>query len=202
MSTITTPPVPSYRSRNPVPYRWTIREYRALDRTNLFHDVKTMLIHGELYVLPFPRPPHDVAMTATDNFLHAACPADHYVRNQQSLDIGTDSDPGPDLAIVPGSVDDYSAEKPRVAALVVEVADESRLLDTTTKAELYATAGVPEYWVIDLEHRQLLVFRDPHPLPAGLGATAYKIHLTLRPTESVSPRLAPTASILVSELLP
>jgi Uma2 family endonuclease len=61
---------------------------------------------------------------------------------------------------------------------------------------------VPEYWVIDLEHRQLLVFRDPQPLPKGLGATAYKTHLTFGPADRVSPLAAPQASILVGDLLP
>ena len=48
--------------------------------------------------------------------------------------------------------------------LVVEVADSSLTLDTTTTAELYATAGVPDCSVVDLENRKLLVFRDPEPL--------------------------------------
>lgn len=202
MSTITMPPVRSDRSRKPTPYRWTLREYRELDRTDLFHCLKTMLICGELYVLPFPRPPHDCALTSADNFLRAACPAGYHVRNQQSLDIGSDSDPGPDLAIVPGDIRDYSAVKPTAAVFVIEVSDESLLMDMTTKAELYATAGVPEYWVLDVENRRLIVFRDPQPLPAGLGAVAYASHHTFGPAESVAPRLAPDASILVGELLP
>ncbi len=75
-------------------------------------------------------------------------------------------------------------------------------MDTTTKAELYATAGVPDYWVIDLENRQLLIYRDPVALPAGLGATAYRTHLAFGPNDSVSPLAAPTASVKVADLLP
>ncbi len=208
MSTIMRPPVsapattPSPRARPLAPYRWTIREYRELDRTGLFHNVKTMLIHGELYVVGMPKPPHDFALSVSYEFLRSVCPADHYVRNQQGFDIGTDNDPGPDLAVVPGTLRDYETTTPTAAALIVEVANESLFTDTTTKAELYATAGVPEYWVIDLEHRQLLVFRDPQTLPAGLGATAYKTHLTLEPTDSAAPLFAPAASVLVSDLLP
>ncbi len=86
--------------------------------------------------------------------------------------------------------------------LIVEVADSSLFLDTTTKAELYATAGVPDYWVIDLENRRLLVFRDPVPLPAGLGATAYQTHRAHAPHDTVSPLAAPTASVRVGDLLP
>lgn len=200
------PPAPAAPPRAPasalMPHRWTISQYRELSRTGLFSDAKTMLIRGELYVMGMPKPPHDFALSAAYEFLRSVCPADHYVRNQQGFDIGTDNDPGPDLAVVPGKSRDYATATPTRAALVVEVADETLFKDTTEKAELYATAGVSEYWVIDLEHRQLLVFRDPQPLPAGLGATAYKTHLTFGPTESVSPRLAPGGSILVGDLLP
>ena len=63
--------------------------------------------------------------------------------------------------------------------MVVEVSHTTLFTDTTTKAEWYATAGVPDYWVIDVENRKLLVFRDPVPLAAGLGATAYQTRQTL-----------------------
>jgi Uma2 family endonuclease len=164
--------------------------------------MKTMLLHGELFTMVMPNPPHDISLNLAYEILRSICPAGHHVRNQQGFDIGPDSDPGPDLAIVPGTFRDHATVTPTTAAIVVEVAHTTLLMDTTTKAELYATAGVPEYWVIDLEHRQLIVFRDPQPLPKGLGATAYKTHLTYAPTDRVSPLAAPQTAILVSELLP
>ena len=63
------------------------------------------------------------------------------------------------------------------------------------KAELYATAGVPEYWVIDLEHRQLIVFRDP-------GADGYGTEWTVPADGSVSPLAVPNATIRIADLLP
>jgi Uma2 family endonuclease len=185
-----------------MPHRFTIEEYRKLGETGLFEDMKTMLIQGELFTMGMPKPPHDFALSATYEFLRAICPAGHHVRNQLGFDIGTNNDPGPDLAVVPGAIRDYATITPTTAVLIVEVAHTTLFMDTTTKAELYATAGVPEYWVIDLEHRQLIVFRDPQPLPTGLGATAYRTHLTFGPTDSVSPLVAPTASVLVGDLLP
>ncbi|QEL15386.1 Uma2 family endonuclease [Limnoglobus roseus] len=86
--------------------------------------------------------------------------------------------------------------------MVVEVSNGTLGFDATTKAELYATAGVPDYWVIDLEGRQLLVYRDPALLPTGLGATAYRSHQVFGPDASVSPLAAPTAGIRVADLLP
>src|SRR5262249_32064485 len=80
------------------------------------------------------------------------------------------------------------------------VSDTTLALDLTEKAELYATAGIPDYWVLDLTGRRLLVFRDPGPVAAG-GA-AYRTHLTLGPSESVTPLSAPNASVTVADLLP
>jgi Uma2 family endonuclease len=189
-------------SQGPQPYRWTIASYRHLRETGLFHDMKTMLIQGEILTMTMPSPPHDTALTLAFQFMLANCPIGYYVRNQQGLDVGTRNDPGPDLAIVRGSARDYASQTPTTAAMVVEVADSSLFLDTTTKAELYATAGIPDYWVIDLDGKQLLVFRDPVALPAGLGATAYRTHITLGINESIAPLLAPHATVRVADMLP
>src|SRR5262245_2681736 len=202
----TTPPpvpVPTLVAAPPArlqPYRWTIEAYRKLAATGLFNNMKTMLLHGELYAMPMPDPPHDVSLGLVEDWLRSVFTTNHHVRVQMGFDVGTDNDPGPDVAVVAGIRRDYLAKSPTTAVLIVEVALSSLSDDTTEKAELYATANVPEYWVID--HRQLIVFRDPQPLPKGLGATAYKTHLTLAPTDRVSPLAAPNASILVSDLLP
>src|SRR5215207_5131865 len=171
MSTITMPPAPAPAQTPPpragtiTPRRWTLTEYRSLAKAGFLDGLRTILIDGEILTVPNPDPPHDTALTATYEFLRANCPAGHYVRSQQSFDVGTKHDPGPDLAMVPGNFRDYATLPPTTALLVVEIAASSLPVDTTKKAELYATAGVPEYWVIDLEHRQLIVFRDPQPLP-------------------------------------
>ncbi|MGA1262357.1 MAG: Uma2 family endonuclease [Prochlorothrix sp.] len=44
---------------------------------------------------------------------------------------------------------------------LVEVADSTLNYDLTTKRQLYARAGIPEYWVVDMAGRRLQVFRDP-----------------------------------------
>lgn len=193
----TAPPAASWQ-----PYRWTIESYRKLGATGLFHDMKTMLIDGEVYTMVMPNPPHDTALSLAAEYLRSVCPAGYYVRNQQGFDIGLRNDPGPDLAIVPGSVRDYAARTPTTAIMVVEVSHTTLFMDTTTKAELYATAAVPEYWVLDVENRKLIVYRDPEPLPQGLGATAYRTRLTFKPDATVSPLAAPTAAVKVADLLP
>ncbi|MFO0821749.1 MAG: hypothetical protein U0792_01295 [Gemmataceae bacterium] len=56
--------------------------------------------------------------------------------------------------------------------------------------------------MLDIVNRRLIVLRDPAPLPAGLGATAYRDQRTLTSTDLISPLAVPTASIRVADLLP
>jgi Uma2 family endonuclease len=196
------PPTASAVQPPPQPFRWTLKQYRELGKTGLFNDKKTMLLNGVLYVMVMPAPPHDTALSLTAAWLATVFTTGFYIRNQMGFDIGEDTDPGPDLAVVPGSIRDYSTVTPTQAVLIVEVADSSVFTDTTTKAEKYATAGVPDYWVIDVDRRELVVFRDPVPLPAGLGATAYRQRNTFGPDAVVSPLAVPAASVKVADLLP
>lgn len=202
MSSATLAPPTTLTPSEPQPFRWTIAQYRELGKTGLFADQKTMLIDGEIFTMVLPAPPHDTALSLTAEVLRTMFPSGFYIRNQMGFDIGTRHDPGPDLAVVPGSIRDYATRTPTSAVLIVEIADSSLFLDTTTKAELYATAGVPDYWVVDVDHRQLHVFRDPVPLPAGLGATAYRTRLRFAPTDTVSPLAAPAVTVQVGDLLP
>ena len=195
-------PLMTPTSRIPSPLRWTCDAFHNLCSTGVFTGRKAILIDGVIITMAMPDPPHNTSLNLTQDLLRAIFTAGYHVRNQQAFDVGTANDPGPDLAVVPGSIRDYSNRQATSAVLIVEVSDMTRFMDTPTKAELYATASVADYWVIDVENRVLLVFRDPVPLPAGLGATAYRTHFTLGPTDSISPLAAPNNSITVADMLP
>ncbi len=187
-------------SPGPDPVRYTREEYYRLGEIGFFADRRVERIHGEIIEMSPKSWPHVVGCRKTAEVMERAFAGLGWVARQEPLAL-IDSDPEPDVSILPGRFEDY-ADHPQTALLIIEVADSSLDNDTTTKSELYATAGVPDYWVLDLEHRQLLVFREPVPLPPGLGATAYRIHLTFGPDETVSPLAAPTAVVKVADLLP
>ncbi|HET6572348.1 MAG TPA: Uma2 family endonuclease [Fimbriiglobus sp.] len=197
MSTLISPtPSPTAAPR---PRLWTVTEFNSLGDMGLFEGRRAMLIHGVILEWGQMNPPHAVALGLTDDAVRTAFGPGWVVRNQAPLVFGRHLDPEPDLAIVPGRPRDYTAH-PTTAALVVEIADSSLTFDTTEKAELYAAAGIPDYWVVDVEGRRLLVFRDPAPITAG--GHAYRTQLTLGPADSVSPLVAPSASVAVADLLP
>src|SRR6185312_11350302 len=123
-----------------------------------------------------------------------------FIRNAGPIAL-EDSQPEPDVAVVPGSRFDYLTGHPVTALLAVEVSLTTLAYDLSTKAELYATASIPEYWVLDLEGKQLHVFRDPAKLASGLDATAYGTHVVYSPGAAVTPLHAVNA-VNVADLLP
>jgi Uma2 family endonuclease len=187
---------------NPVPVVFTQTEYHALWNAQVFRDQRVQLVRGAIVQEPPLNPPHATGVRKTARALERVFATDHDVRPQLPLDLAPVFEPHPDVAVVPGSVEDYATVHPTTAVLVVEVADESLAGDTSTKAEDYATAGIAEYWVLDLNGRRLLVLRDPGPLAVGLGVTAYRTHLTFGENDTVSPLAAPNAVVKVADLLP
>lgn len=198
MTTLLTPPHPA--TPGPRPFRWTVQLFHQFGDAGYFKGRRAKLIDGQLIEEGQMNPPHAIALEKTDEVLRAAFGKGWRFRVQMPLVFGQSTDPMPDVAVmrgVPGPL-----VHPTTADLVIEVADSSLDYDTTTKAELYATAGIADYWVLDVEGRQLFVFRDPVPLPAGLGATAYATRFTRGPADAVSPLAQPAASIAVADLLP
>lgn len=206
MSAITTAPAPATpppAQPGPQPMRWTVALFHRVNSTGVWEGRRPVLIRGVILEQGPMNPPHAIALELLGEAVRTVFGAGWRIRAQLPLVLGLETDPFPDLAILPGSPRGATGH-PTSASLVVEVSDMTLALDMTEKAVLYATAGIPDYWVIDLNARQLHVFRDPQPLPlpTELGATAYRTHLTLNAADSVSPLAAPNGTIRVADLLP
>jgi Uma2 family endonuclease len=187
------PPIPEW------PRRITREQYYEMGRLGRFDGKRVELIFGEVVEMSPINWPHVVGCRKTAELLEPVFAGVAWVGRADPINL-THSDPQPDVAVFAGRFEDYTTH-PTTALLIVEVADSTLTNDTTTKAELYATAGIADYWVLDVENRQLHVFRDPQH-NATLEATAYQTHDIFGPNDRVSPLAAPGASILVSDLLP
>ncbi len=152
-----------------------------------------MLIDGVILEEGPMSPPHAITLGLVEDSVRAAFGPGWWLRHQSPLILGQDIDPEPDLAVVPGRPRDYSAH-PTTADLVVEVADSSLDFDTNEKRRLYAQAGIRECWVVDINGRRLLVYRDPQ-------AGDYTVQQALGPADNVSPLAAPTSAVRVADLL-
>jgi Uma2 family endonuclease len=94
------------------------------------------------------------------------------------------------------------ATQPTTAVLAVEVADTSLATDRGEKAQLYAAAGIADYWVVDLNNRLLIVHRDPQSDPASPSGASYRMVTPLVIGQSISPLATPQAIVNVADLLP
>jgi Uma2 family endonuclease len=195
-ATLTRPPVET----GPRTWKWTLKDYYRLGELGFFLGTRVELIHGEILEMSPINWLHTLATTKTGDILRQIFAGQAWISLQNPL-ATPDSQPEPDVSAIPGRLADYN-DHPQRALLIVEVADTTLFYDTTTKAELYATAGIEDYWVLDIDGKKLQVFRDPVDLPAGLGASAYRTHFVLSATDTISPLAVPNSSIRVSEMLP
>ena len=126
----------------------------------LGEDDRVELLDGVLVEMSPQGSPHARAVARLTMLLAPiAASAGLEVSPQCPLDVGNPvSQPEPDLAVVPAR--DWSAHAAQ-ALLVVEVSETSRAVDLGRKAAIYAAAAIPEYWVLDLTDRRLVVHRAP-----------------------------------------
>jgi Uma2 family endonuclease len=176
-------------------HQWTWEEYEQMATAGVFKDRRVELVGGVIYDMTPQQSPHATGIRKVSRALEAVFAAGYDVRAQLPLHLGPHSMPEPDIAVVRGEPDDYVDHHPREAVLVVEVADSSQLHDRKRKAEIYAEAGIPEYWILNLRFDVLEVLRDP-------AGCAYRTRQVVRRGESLSPLARPEAVLAVDDLLP
>lgn len=180
--------------------RWSRKEYDRLAEAGILDpSERVQLIEGDIVTMTPQNSPHAATIGKTQRILERLYGPNVWVRVQMPLIIDPDSEPEPDLAVVSGAPTDYVTEHPRTALLVVEVSDTTLPLDRDRKRTIYAHAGIPEYWIVNLSEHCLEVYRDPVALPDQPGS--YRSSQTLSPSEHLSP-IGISASIAVADLLP
>src|SRR5262245_43837594 len=128
--------------------RWTRVEYeRMIDHGLVTEDEHIELVGGELLVREPHGTPHATAIRMAEDTLRRAFGTGCDVRSLLPVALDDESEPEPDVSVVPGSVRDYRHQPPSRPVLVVEAAESSLALDRELKASLYARAAVPEYWI-------------------------------------------------------
>jgi Uma2 family endonuclease len=111
---------------------------------------------------------------------------------QGTLDVAEGQVYDPDFMLLPRTSDAFKTKLPTAAdvLLVIEAAESSLPRDQKIKLPIYAGAGIPEYWIADLEQETLIVHRDPQP-------GGYRDIKILRGDDVVSPLAAPDFSLAV-----
>jgi len=167
-------------------------EYDRMVELGLFQDERVELIRGVLVKMSPQRAPHASTVERLTELLVMLLRGRFRVRIQSPLALSDDSEPEPDAAVVP--LGDYDTEHPTTALLVIEVSDSS-LRQDRGKAAVYASAGIGEYWIVNLAARTIEV----HSSPEG---DRYAEIRTLREADTLRPVALPDVTIAVSEILP
>jgi Uma2 family endonuclease len=182
--------------------RWTRAEYDRLVALGVFDREPLELVGGQLIVAEPQSAYHAGGIRAVDYALRAALPPGWIVSVQSPVSIDDESEPEPDVSIVPGRLTDYRDAHPSRPVLVIEVAESSLRFDRQRKGSLYARAGLPDYWIVNLVDRVLEVYRDPGPEPSAPFGWAYRSVVTLAPPAVVEPAELSGVRVAVADLLP
>lgn len=178
--------------------RITAEQYlRFVDEGVLGPDDRVELLEGVVVSVGTQNPPHASGVARATRALVVAVGNRAVVRTQLTFVAGEFSVPEPDLAVVPGSFDDYDDAHPCTALLIVEVADTSLVQDRLTKAAIYAGAAVPEYWIVDVRGQRVEVYREP-----VADQRRYRIRTFAGRDERLQVAALPGVAIAVDELLP
>jgi Uma2 family endonuclease len=156
---------PSPPREGPRRWRFDVHQYHRLAEAGILApDARVELIDGEVIEMAPMGTRHRTALVRLDDALRSAV-AGHRIQvmNQVPLRLSDGAEPEPDLLLLPKRDDDYAdvVLAPHHTLLVIEISDTTLDHDLNVKAPLYARAGVPELWVIDLPNRRLHAFSAP-----------------------------------------
>jgi Uma2 family endonuclease len=141
------------------PRRLTRIEYERIAQLGLFAGERVELIRGIVVRRPSIGPQHSEAVDRLGRLFVERLGRSARVRIQQPWLAHDESEPEPDIALVPE--ENYSARHPDRAFLIVEVAQSSLDYDRETKAPLYAESEVPELWIVDIAGKAVEVHDQP-----------------------------------------
>ena len=168
----------------------SVDQYHQLGQTAIIPE-NTELIRGVIIGKMNKSPLHSWTVQFLVDTFRSALKGNYHLRQEQPLTFA-DSEPEPDIAIVHGQTGDYRTSHPMTARLVIEVAIATSALDRA-KAELYAAAEIPEYWLVLPHEGKVEIYSDPQD-------DQYREHRILTPPDELSLN-DPLLKVRLDELL-
>jgi Uma2 family endonuclease len=178
-------------------FRWKAEQYESLFSLGVLTQGNYELIQGDIVEKMPIKDAHAYVITLLFG-LFSGFLGFPVLRSQFTLWMDSETLPEPDFAVLSTPHPTLTAQgylQPIDMRLLVEVSDATLDCDLTTKARLYARAGIAEYWVVDVTGRRLLI----HGLP---GSDGYTQVTQYSETDSAAPWFAPTNTFTVSQILP
>lgn len=177
--------------------RFTVAAYLRMVEAELFVEGERVeLIHGDLIEMSPIYITHISTLNRLVWMLSNALGKQVILSVQNPVQLSEDSLPQPDVAVFRFQEEFYSEQhaKPEDILLIIEVADSSLRYDQRVKSKLYGTAGIADYWIVNLPERQIEVYREPRP-------NGYRTVTTCVPGETLSPLAFPDVVQQVEQIM-
>lgn len=143
--------------------KWTLEDYHKMIEVGILCDRTVEFIKGDIIEMSPEKPLHSSTNHKTVIYLRQLLENKALVREAHPITLA-DSEPEPDVAVVVSTDELYFTRHPSPEDIywLIEIADSSLSKDLGIKKQIYAEAGIKEYWVIDLINQKMHVFRHPH----------------------------------------
>ena len=177
---------------------WTVDEYHQMIETGILgDDDRVELLEGEIVEMSPQKPPHAATIQSGSDYLRSLLTGRVTIRIQLPITIFPNSEPEPDIAVVRINSNQYFDHHPTPDEifLVAEVANTSLAQDRRQKVRIYANANILEYWILDVNERQVYVFRNP-------GNEGYQEEIILNESAIFSMVAFPEVAVSVGKLFP
>ncbi|MGA7729804.1 MAG: Uma2 family endonuclease [Chloroflexia bacterium] len=145
-------------------YRFSVEQYEKMIEAGILReDDHVELIDGEIVKMASRGLRHEACVRRLQLLFHELLGRAAVISTQNTVRVPPNSQPEPDLALLKWRGDMYEAERPMPedTLLVIEVADSSLREDRGRKRAGYARAGIPEYWIVNLQDDIIEVYSNP-----------------------------------------
>ena len=142
--------------------KWSLQDYHQMIDTGLLDDRKLELLRGEIIEMSPEGTAHTSYCDETGEYLRRILGTRARVRQAHPITLPNSSEPEPDIAVVKVSPTLYRDRHPQVCDIfwLIEVSNSTLVKDLGMKKDIYAEAGILEYWVMNLQESILIVYRD------------------------------------------
>lgn len=174
--------------------KWSLQDYHQMIDTGLLDDRKVELLRGEIIEMSPEGTAHTSYCDETGEYLRRVLVTRARVREAHPITLPNNSEPEPDIAVVKISPTLYRDRHPQPEDIfwLIEVSNSTLARDLGIKKDIYADAGISEYWVMNLQESVLIVFRD-------LTESGYQLETRFN-SGTISPLAFPDLSIDVQRL--
>ena len=174
--------------------RWTVEDYHRMIANGVLAGRQVELIDGQIVDMAPELPIHRATYRRGVKYLEALLKERAVVFSASPIVLPSDGEPQPDICIAapPESQYDFRHPEPVDIFWLIEISNSTLSYDLGEKSRVYAQDGIQDYWVVDVQNKQLWVHRDPkdgeyHALSQFFSG-------------SISPLLLPDVTVLIERL--